>query len=278
MDLRKLSRRFDDIPISDAYTGAALYLGQVSSFIDSQVDGTIATRRVLSLDPDHVIPTHRCINYLNEKWLVGDGITDGLQGQALRTSYAMKKVLERYTLASPGQAALGLGGLNIYGQRQYLKSTVNGPTDAEYNPFWHIYISQSVEAHKGYYMVSAEGEYFKVRSKYSLMEGFQVLESDQINEGWFTAAVFQGNTYDPITETTTGDLIPTTGILVDAYMSYSYQTQAEKKYVSGDNILIIAKIAVTPKVGQSLTINSRLYKVFTVSEDLDSWKCLVRLA
>lgn len=278
MDLKKLSRWFDDIQISDAYTGAALYFGQVSSFIDSQVDGTIATRRVLSLAPELVIPSHRCIGYLGEKWLVGDGISDGIQGQAVRASYAMKKVMERYTLASPGQAALGSGGLNIYGQRNYLKSNVNGPTDAEYNPFWHIYVSQTAEAFKGYYMVSSEGEHFKVRALHDLLEGFRVLEADQLDDGCVKDVVFQGGTYDPITESTSGGLVPTTGILVDAFMSYAYQTQADKKYVSGDNILVVAKLSINPVVGQLLNIEGRTYKIFSVTEDLDSWKCLVRLS
>lgn len=278
MDLKKLSRHFDDVPISDAYTGASLFLGQVSSFIDSQVDGTISTRRVLSLDPAYTMPTHRCISYLNEKWLVGDGITDGAQGQSVRTSYAMKKVNERYTLASPGQAALGQGGLNIYAQKNYLKSDVNGPTDAEYDPFWHIYIAQTEQASKGFYLVSSSGEYYKVRARHDLLEGFRVLESDQLDDDCAVTVSFQGSTYDPITETISGAVVTTTGILVDAYMSYAYKTQADHKYASGDNILVVAKLAVTPSVGQLLTIEDSSYKIFSVIEDLDSWKCLVRLA
>lgn len=277
MDLKKLSRHFDDIPISDAYTGAALFLGQVSSFIDSQVDGTISARRVLSLDSAYTMPTHRCIGYLNEKWLVGDGITDGAQGQSVRTSYAMKKVNERYTLASPGQAALGQGGLNVYAQKNYLKSDVNSSTDAEYDPFWHIYIAQTEEVFKGFYLVSGSGEYYKIRAKHDLLEGFRVLESDQLDDGCAVAVSFQGGTYDPITETTLGSIVTTTGILVDAYMSYSYKTQADRKYGSGDSILVVARLAVTPFVGQSLTIEDKSYKIFSVIEDLDSWKCLVRL-
>jgi hypothetical protein len=278
MDLRKLSRHFDDIQISDAYSGAALYLGQVSSFMDTKIDGTIATKRVLSLDPDFAIPSHRCIGYLGEKWLIGDGISDGLQGQTLRTSYGMKKVVERYTLASPGQAALGSGGINIFAQKNYLKSDVNGPTDAEYDPFWHIYIAQTVPAFKGYYLTSGAGEYYKVRARHDLLEGFRVLESDQLDDDCRVGVVFQSSTYDPITETASGAPTSTSGILVDAYMSYAYKTQADPKYAAGDNILVVAKLAVTPNVGQTVSISGSPYKIFSVTDDLDSWKCLVRAA
>lgn len=278
MDLRKLSRHFDDIPITDAYTGVALFDGQVSSFMDTKADGTIATKRILSLDPDFIIPRHRCISYLNSSWLVGDGVSDGLQGQALRTSYAMKKVIERFTLATPGQAALGAGGLNIFGQKNYLKSDVNGPTDAEYDPFWHIYIAQTQEALKGYYMVANSGEYYKVRGRHDLLEGFRILESDQLDDGCAVSVAFQGGTFDPITETASGGVVATTGILVDAYMSYAYKTQADPKYAAGDSILVVSNLAVTPKVGQTLVMGTDTYKIFSLTADLDSWKCLVRLA
>jgi hypothetical protein len=278
MDLRKASRWFDDIQILDAYSGAALYFGQVSSFLDNNADGTISTRRVLSLAPDLAPPPRRAIAYLGEKWLVGDSVTDGLQGNALRSSYRMVKVTHRYTLCTPAQAALGQSGTNVYAQKMYLKSTTNNMADAEYGAFWEITVSQTEALLKGAFLISEDGEYCRARGKHDLIDGFRIVEADQLDDGCFVEVILQPKVMDPITQTLTGVASATTGIVIDAYQAFEYKTQADPKYAAGDKLVILAKLSGTPIVGQRITVAGKPYKVFSVTEDLDAWKCLVRLA
>ena len=278
MDLKKASRWFDDILITDGYSDAALYKGQISAVQDNNADGTISRRRTLSLDPDLAIPPRRVIGYLGERWIVGDGLKDGLQGQALRQSFRMQKVNERYTLCTPGQAALGTGGANVYGQKLYLKSLVNSMSDAEYDPFWEITVAQTEEALKGYFLVSNLGEYYRIRARHDLIEGFRILEADQIDDGCYVEVLLQPATLDPITQVRSGSVVATSGVLLDAYQAYEYRTQADPKYTAGDKILILAKISGTPVVGQQVSAGGRAFTVFSSVAEIDAWKCLLRPA
>jgi len=276
MDLNVYSRWFDDIPIYDGYVNTYLYDGQVSSFIDSQVDGTISQRRVLSLATDLVIPPRRIISYLGELWLVGDGVRDGIQGQAVRTSYAMRKITDTLVLRTPGQAALGLGGVTAYAQKEYLKSTVNSPTEAQYDTFWNIYTSTTETVTKGGYLVGGTATY-RVRNTYDLLNGYRVSEADQLDAAT-VPVLFQASTFDPISESYSGATVATTGLLLEAYKLYEYRTQADPLVQAGDHILVVASSAASPEVGRQVEVAGTMYQIFSVTAEADSWKCLVRLA
>jgi hypothetical protein len=276
MDLNVYSRWFDDIPIYDGYVNTYLYDGQVSSYIDSKVDGTISQRRVLSLATDLVIPPRHIISYLGEMWLVGDGVRDGIQGQAVRTSYAMRKITDTLVLRTPGEAALGLGGTTAYAQKEYLKSTVNSPTEAQYDTFWNIYTSTTETVTKGGYLVGGTTTY-RVRNTYDLLNGYRVSESDQMDAST-VPVLFQSSTFDPISESYSGATVATTGLLLEAYKLYEYRTQADPLVKAGDHILVVASSAASPEVGRQVEIAGTMYQIFSVTAEADSWKCLVRLA
>lgn len=276
MDLAIYSRWFDDIAIYDGYSIAYLFDGQVSSFIDSQVDGTISQRRVLSLDPAFVIPARRVVSYLGETWIVGDGVKDGAQAQAVRASYSMRKVTDSATLRTPGQAALGSGGTTAYVQREYLKSTVNSTTDAEYDNFWNIHLSFTETVTKGGYLVTG-GATYRVRNSYDLLNGFRTVEADELDVA-SVSVTFQSATFDPITETYSGATVATTGLFIEAYKLYEYKTQADPKVDAGDYELVVASSAATPSVGRTVLVNGTSYTIFSAIQELDAWKCLVRLS
>ena len=106
MNFKDVSRVFDSIGMHDGYTGRLLFYGQPASFETSNPEGSVSKRRVLSLAPDITIPARRCLRFLSERWIVGDGSADGLFDTALRTSFWVKKVTDEFTYRTPGEAAL----------------------------------------------------------------------------------------------------------------------------------------------------------------------------
>ena len=274
MDLATAANYFNDIPVTDAYTAASLFPAQLSSSLDRQPDGSISKRRIISVAPGTTIPTRRVGQWLDEKWLLGDVILDGFQGAAIRTNVAVKKVTDDMRILTAGEAALASAGVAAYAHKEYLKDVVNSPTDAQYDPFWEVTFSPSEAVVKGSFLRSGS-VYYRVRSCHAILEGFNTAAADQLDLVP-AAVVLAGTAYDPVTESTTGSNVSTTGLLFDTYISYKYQHPASPRMLAGDRMLLIAQSAATPKVGQTLTAQGASWRVESLYADSGAWYTHIR--
>jgi hypothetical protein len=273
-----VANHFDDISITDGYTGAYLFKAQLSTFLDASPDGSVAQRRVMSTAPGIVIPARRAISAFGEDWLVGAANVDGIYGQVIRQSFWTKKVSDTFSKLTPGEAALGAAGTTLFGHRSYLKDTVNGVSDAEYDPFWEIYFSPTESVDKGHFL-RAGGKHFRVRSSHLEIDGLTSAACDELDAGEYLALTFTApGAYDPVADTYTGSTVSTTGLLFDRYKWYDQQTEADLKSMSGDMNIVVAKSAITPAVGHQVTIAGRDWQLLAVTSDLDSWACHIRRA
>lgn len=272
MRLLNASRYFDDVLMRDAYTNAPLFKGQAAAYIDSQVDGTISRRRVISLAPNLTPPARKVVKYNREVWMLGDGVKDSLQGVELRVSYAAKKCDTTFLIQTPGNACLNTTGVTAYGQADYLKSTVNGPTDSNYDGQYEVHFASSETVLQGYVLSSA-GRYFHVRGRHTLLEGFIVAEADELDSGPVAVTLTDTGTYDPVTDAYSGSSVATTGLFLDMYKLYQYRTAKDPHNEAGDASLLIAASATTPVVGQ--TVNSA-WRIAQVLPQLDAHLCHLR--
>lgn len=276
MRLLNASRYFDDTVIRDAYSNAYLFKGQVAAYIDSQVDGTIARRRVISLAPNLTIPNRRALKYGSEVWIVGNGVSDHLQGHELRKSYMAKKSTELFSIKTPGQAALVSTGVTAYGQSDYLKSTVNSQTDSNYDGQYEITFSTSETINPGTILTQGS-RYFSVRGKHTLLEGFIVAEADELDTGNISM-VFSGmGAYDPVTDTYATATVTTTGILADRYKIYQHRTESDPLSKAGDMSILVASSAIIPLVGHQVSALGD-WVIEEVLPYQDAWLCHVRRA
>jgi hypothetical protein len=170
MRLVDASRYFDNTVVRDAYTNVALFNAQTSNFIESQVDGTTANKRIMSCAFDVSIPTRRVLRYAGEQWIVGNGITDVFQNVKVRSSYISKKATGLYNVLTPSEMALDTDGTTAYGQLDYLKSTVNGPTDSEYDSQYEFSFSTSETMVKGNFL-RIDTKIYHVRNVHDVTEG-----------------------------------------------------------------------------------------------------------
>jgi hypothetical protein len=273
-----IASHFDDIAITDGYTGAPLYYGQFSSFLESSPDGSTSQRRTLSLAPGLALPARKVITALSEQWIVGMGNVDGIYGMPIRQSFWMKKASGSYAILTPAQAALNSAGITAYGHKLYLKDTVNGASDSEYDPFYNFYFSTSEPVTKGS-ILRFGTLYYYVRATNDGLDGLTEAGTDELDTGAYQSVTFTSTgAYNPVTDTYSAGSTATTGILMDRYMLYQKRTEADQQSLAGDMSLLVATSAVTPVVGKLVTISSRSWKILAVTAEQDAWLLHIRRA
>jgi hypothetical protein len=275
MKLKAAARRFDTCPVYDAYNNALLFKAQVSTFLEASPDGSTAKRRVLSVDPSITPPTHSTINVLNELWVVGDGILDEWRGGAIRASYWMKASSGLFSLVTPGQACSGTVVAAQHGQRDYLKDTVNGVTDAQYDPFWIFHFSKNAVIAKGT-LVKQGPTLYRVRTVHLSLEGFKTAQCDEIDYGVISSTFTSTGVYNPVLDTYSAASVTVPSILLDYYKVYEFRTQASPSNLAGDMALIVAKSSVSPVVGQNVVVNSESWRIIAIVSDQDAWSLHIR--
>ena len=275
MKLKNVARYYDTCPVYDGYTGAYLFKVQPSTFLESSVEGSTSARRVISLAPELTPPAHSIILILGELTLLGAGNLDEWKGSAIRRAYWTKKVTGSFSILTPAEAVLGQPGMAVYGQRQYLKDTVNLPTESEYDPFWDFYFSASLPQLKGKFIRGATSLY-RVRSDRNDVDGFLTAASDELELDPYPITFTSDGVYNPVTDSYTPSTLVVPGLMIEYYKVFERLTQADIAYQAGDMILIVAKSSTTPVANQKFVAQGTTWRILNVYTEQDAWSCHVR--
>lgn len=279
MKLKNAARYFDNDSVTDGYSGAFLFKAQFSSYDGASPDGSFNRRRTVSVAPGIAPAPRRVVEVQGAKWVMGELVTDTFKDKAIRQTAAAKEVTDLFQLRTPGQAALRQPGTPIYAHRVHLKDTVNSTTDSAYDPQYEVFFA-IVETIKQGQFLSSSNITLHVRSVQLANEGYWVATSDELSREPSTSLevyVTLGGTFDPLTETYTTS-ITTTGLLLDMYKLYEYNTQADPRAQAGDKTLILAKSAMTPTPDQTLTIAGVKWRNIKFTEYHDAWNLQIRRA
>lgn len=286
MRLHNAAKFFDKDVVTDGYTGDCLFKVQFASYEGAQPDGTFSRKRTLSFAPSLTLPTRRVVATSTERWIVGDPNTDEFQGSQIRQTSKAKRATDLLTLLTPGQAALQspTGSAVFYGYSEYLKDTVNTPSNSDYTPQLNMTIAITEKPLDGAFLRSND-YILHIRSLYKESEGFWVACCDIVSlyngSQWQSgagrnykaevSATFTGTeTYDPTTDSYGSTPTITTGILLERIKLYDNQTAADGANKSGDMTLLVAKSAITPKVGSQVTTPDR-WTIIAATEYQDAW-------
>lgn len=279
MKLKNAARYFDNDTVTDGYTGAVLFKAQFSSFDGASPDGSFNRRRTVSVAPGILPAARRVVIVQGTRWIMGELVTDTFKDQPIRQTSAAKEVTDLFALLTPAQAALKSPGTTLYGHKQYLKDTVNSVTDSNYDPQYEVFFAITESLKAGYFLKSAN-QYLHIRSLQFANEGFWVAVSDELamapaSDAEVTAT-FAG-AYNPITETAAAG-ITTTGVMLDMYKLYNFNTEADPRNQAGDMSLIVAKSAVTPSDNQIITIGGVKWRNIKFTSYHDAWNVQIRRA
>ena len=281
MKLKNAARFFDRDSVYDAYTGLLLFKAQFSSYDGAKPDGTFERRRTVSTAPGIVNAPRRVVKVDNDRWILGEFISDSFFDAPIRQTASAKLVTDTYVALTPGQAALRnpTGSFTFYAQTSYLKDTANAPTNSDYTPFYEVHFGSTEPLKEGYFLRSGE-RLIHLRTSYPELEGYKTAAGDEL-----ASPSFGGNgevnvtllgAINPITEQAAVGT-STTGILLEMYMLYDYRTQADPKNLSGDKTLILSN-TVSPITGSTLTINGATWRIQSITPYYDAWNLHIRRA
>ena len=282
MKLKNAARYFDHDTVTDGYSGAPLFKAQFSSFEGADPDGSWQRRRTVSVAPGITPASRRVVMVQGTRWLMGELVIDGFKDQPIRQNASAKEVTDLFTLLTPGQAALRspTGIVSLYGHARHLKDTVNSTTDSAYDPQYEVTVAIVETIVAGNFLRSPRS-FLHIRTVQLANEGYWVATADElarvpnVSEAEVTAT-FAG-VYDPVTETHAAG-VTTTGVMLDMYKLYSFNTEADPRNQAGDMSLIVAKSAVTPKADQLITIAGVNWKNIKFTPYFDAWNIQLRRA
>ncbi len=279
MRLKSAARYFDTCPVYDAYSGAYLFKMQTSTFLESAVEGSTAARRVVSLDPALTPPTHSAILAVNVLMLLGGETIDEWAGEAIRKAYWVKTVTDNFSMLTPGQAALGSAGTACFGQKKFLRETINTATDSELDPMWRIFLSKSLNPARGTILKSATTLY-RVRMGFEDVDGFRTVQCDELDSPVVRVTMTANRVYDPVTDTYKPSTVTYQALAIDASKAYADMSEASEKVKPGDISLVVSKSSATPGMGTEYSFATGCYQgrwsVVAVMSELDSWLLQLR--
>lgn len=271
-----VAKHFDDITAYDGYTGLAVFKGQFNTHDETSIYGSTERKRSMSVAPGTVIPARRVVQVFDERYIIGDGNTDGIFDRATRKAYWLKRSDTLAVVRTPLQYLTSAAGTQMYANMSYLKDTVNGVTDAEYDTFWEVYVADSESVPRGS-IISVAGNVLRVRTSHRELSGFRLAQADQLDEVNTVSMTVPtgGQVYDPVTDTYSGGTATVTAIILDAYKLYKYAMKYDEKVNSGD---LTAIVAVTVPVGITVSFNSKSFRVASAQPEADAFSLhLVRL-
>ncbi len=275
-EIADVAKHFDDISAYDAYTGTLAFKGQFNTFDETAISGSTERKRTLSVAPGTVLPARKAINIFGEVWVIGGGNTDGIYDRAIRKAYWLKRADDLATVRTPLQYLTSAAGTQMYASMSYLKDTVNGVTDAEYDPFWEAYVADSESIPRGS-IISVAGNVLRVRTSHKELSGFRLAQADQLDAVNTVSMIVPtgGQVYDPVTDTHSGGTATVTAIILDAYKLYKYAMKYDEKVNSGD---LTAIVAAKVPVGSTVSFNSKGFRVVSAQPEADAFSLhLVRL-
>lgn len=280
MNLHNVAKMYDTCPVYDAYSGVLLFKAQASTFLESSLEGSTASRRVISVAPEVVIPAHSCILALGDLMIVGGGNPDEWGGSIIRKAHWVKLVTDNFKLLTPGQAVLAAAGSDVFGQRKFIREALNSPTEAEIDNYWEIFVSNSVMPAVGTFF-KGPTTYYRVRATYEDVDGFRTCHCDELEEGRVTVTITTTGVYNPVSDSYGTSTINTHGIPLDYIKSYTKRTQSSAKGEQGDIALVVAASALTPVHGQHLTIagagaSAGNWQIINHIQEQDSWNLHLR--
>jgi hypothetical protein len=296
MRLLNAARYFDDIALTDPYTGFPLaYKAQFSTFDETDPDGSVSRSRSMSLAPGLALPPRRAVSLLGETWLLGDPAMDGVLGRPIRQTVPMRRATEMFSVLTPGQAILAEAGIPCYGRKDYLKDTVDGTTSSEYFPFYNLYFASTETSPQPRSMFRGpDGRLYRCRSLYVTKDGMACAQCDLMDKASVTYAEFGSEVYDPISDTYAAGLLQMPAIIMLPHQLFNKRSQSDATFHAGDLTLLIRQIdfvpRIVPKVGQKVSVDASDLEwvdtdwwsgvtpaqVLNVTSELDAWNLHIR--
>lgn len=270
---------FNDDEVFDAYTGELLFMAHALAHDDHTSSGATSRRRTLVAAPDAVAPLRHAIRWYDTFWIVGGDNTDGFQGEQTRRSFGLKKSTGLMTAITLGQACLALPGVGVtlHAHKEYYRDMTDAQTSADYDVMYNVHFAPGEPVVKGT-ILAQDGKYLLVRNLYDSADEFAVAEADAFDADARQAVVFHTVSSLDFDTTSAGADVATFALQTDSSKFYLFRNLAEGFNQQGDRTVFVARSAVTPKVGDTFTMQGLRWRVLISTPYADAWCLRARLA
>lgn len=271
MRLQAVARAFDKTECRDAYSGDLLFLGQFGLYDDTKRDSEAAERRILSLGPDVELPQRLVIYAADRSWIVGHGNPDTYRGKVIRVGYVVHEATALAKIYTLAQFAGNTTGVEAYAGRAWFKDLGFSEQSSNLAPQYHIHFARNEQVQPGY-VIDFDGEFHIVRSYNRGAAGTLIAHAEQMLGTVVESANVSGTAYDPVTESWTGSLTGVRMIRMRWQSLFEYHNTVGPRFGPEDIQLAVAKTAMTPKAGMTVTLSDGVWKLASV-QDEGAWLC-----
>lgn len=274
MTLADASAFFDRTEVLDAFTGAALFYGQVDPYDESKRDAGSAYRRVMSVAPGTPMPAHRSVVIHGQTWLVGAGEVDG-HATAHRAKYTLQAAspTQVRTLA---QLLAGAAVPQVYSGVEWFKDQKEVEASSQVSAQFLAYLADGTVVEKAQVITCAGRNYLVVGSR-PTPSGFMVAVTAQL-EYPVTAVSVTGRVFDPVAGSAVdASTVTVQGMRVRWQTLFEYTHQRAERYQEGDDALVLP--TATPVVaGTRIELGTEVWQVLDVSSVYGALAAHVRRA
>jgi hypothetical protein len=269
--LDRAAAHFDNTPCLDGYTSRFCFNGQFQLFDDVKRDSESAERRILSLSPDCQIPARRVIAVEGKRYIVGHGTPDYFKGRAVRISYVVHEATEMLTSRTLAQACLDTGGIISWAAAFLVKNLAFSEQDSVLTRQMHFHTAL-VEPVSDLVLSPIWGTCL-IRQRDRGPAGTAVFTADQQPEPALCPALISGSGYDPLTDTLSSATTSVTVLRLRWQSMFNYMSKLDPTFGPDDEQFVFAQSAVTPQVGQHVTIQGGSWLIKSVQAHSDIWLC-----
>jgi hypothetical protein len=278
MRLKSVATYFDNLVCRDAYSGTEVFSAQLELYDDARRDGYSVERRVLSLTPSAALPSRRVLDIDGEKWLVGQAAKDFFRGQAIRVKYIIHRADS--TLGELYSVAALLGATptplsTFYVAASWTKASKEIDESSGLTDYLTFHASET-ETLVPRSVLKIGSNLYMVRNGHPTPSGFEAGEGDVLDAPNLEVAAFKTRTYDAVLSLYTESSLNVKCLRVRWQSKFDYFSMSSHTYQAGDDVVMVRKVDVTPKAGDSLTLSDGARTVVSVLSDGDCWHLHVR--
>lgn len=255
MSLATAAQVFNKTVFTDI-TGATEFTGQLLAFDDNIRSGPTSRRRILEVDPDVIVPEVIVDCSTEEVFLAARGSTDYFRANPVRRKYPVIPSESAYSIRTIKEMLEVSAGSTEWGAIGYSRREKQDFT-SDYAGGHNFIFPGSLEIQAGQY-VSVSTDYYRARENSHVDElGFSVVEVVKLPNVLQTLDITVKGTFDPATETTSGDVTaPFLCVVEERSKAYTY---IRDDYEDGEGVdVTISTMNTTPAgsiVGGYVVVN-----------------------
>lgn len=215
-------------------------------------------------------------------YILGRNHTDWFDSQVIREKFVLFPVDAKVVVGTE-EEALANTGVEMYGDRVWVKNLKEAVSTSEKFPVYNIYVSitETVVPNQ---LVYASGRWHRVLTVFESAAGFLALEAAELDADAITTTTFTPRTghaaYNPVTDTYTSTAPVSVSVLVERFQTfYEADRAATPTQVVGDiRATFLLSQLTTIEVGSTFTMNSKIYEIISAVLHGTAWHTQARVS